>query len=235
MPQWVERLRRRLSREPKSSSRWTPFIDAARPRGGWRLAVAGGRRTVYQRNEAGNPAAQDRTSRRVHAHCWAWRLPPYAIRLASAASASPRPCRNARRIAPDPTTGGQHQDLDLHPAEIPGARRGAQARDPHLYGHECRLVPAVVARGVCEAAGEPAPAASRACCYWCRPCSAPGLYLFSQNWLLVILHADYTGFAYTAYLGDRVSVSFATSRSTVAASRRALPMAPHRCWDPRSR
>jgi len=27
------------------------------------------------------------------------------------------------------------------------------------------------------------------------------LYLFSQNWLLVILHGDYTGFAYTAYLG----------------------------------
>jgi hypothetical protein len=27
------------------------------------------------------------------------------------------------------------------------------------------------------------------------------LYLFSQNWLLTIIHGDYTGFAYTAYLG----------------------------------
>lgn len=27
------------------------------------------------------------------------------------------------------------------------------------------------------------------------------LYVFSQNWLLVILHGDYTGFAYAAYLG----------------------------------
>jgi hypothetical protein len=27
------------------------------------------------------------------------------------------------------------------------------------------------------------------------------LYLFSQNWLLVIIHGDYTGFAYAAYLG----------------------------------
>ena len=27
------------------------------------------------------------------------------------------------------------------------------------------------------------------------------LYLFSQNWLLIIIHGDYTGFAYTAYLG----------------------------------
>jgi hypothetical protein len=27
------------------------------------------------------------------------------------------------------------------------------------------------------------------------------LYLFSQNWLLTIIHGDYTGFAYTGYLG----------------------------------
>jgi len=27
------------------------------------------------------------------------------------------------------------------------------------------------------------------------------LYVFSQNWLLVIIHGDYTGFAYAAYLG----------------------------------
>jgi hypothetical protein len=27
------------------------------------------------------------------------------------------------------------------------------------------------------------------------------LYLYSQNWLLVVIHGDYTGFAYTAYLG----------------------------------
>jgi hypothetical protein len=27
------------------------------------------------------------------------------------------------------------------------------------------------------------------------------LYLFSQNWLLTIIHGDYTGFAYSAYLG----------------------------------
>jgi hypothetical protein len=27
------------------------------------------------------------------------------------------------------------------------------------------------------------------------------LYLFSQDWLLTIIHGDYTGFAYTAYLG----------------------------------